>query len=87
MDDPSWFLDEFWWALISFPLFLEGLKDFVGFLVALAPWCQWSRGLAFSLVVLEQIAQAVEPAKHGIVRRIAREKREEALKKLQSVEI
>ena len=40
------------------------------------------RGLAFSLVVLEQIAQAVEPAKHGIVRRIAREKREEALKKL-----
>ena len=40
------------------------------------------RRLAFPLLVVQQVAQAVEPAKHGIVRRIAREKREEALKKL-----
>ena len=37
MDDPWWFLDEFRWVLISFPLFFEGFKDFVGFLCAAGP--------------------------------------------------
>ena len=34
VDDPWRFLDEFWWVLISFPLFFEGFQDFVGFLGA-----------------------------------------------------
>ena len=34
VDDPWWFLDEFWWVLISFPLFFEGFEDFAGFLCA-----------------------------------------------------
>jgi hypothetical protein len=37
VDDPWWFLDEFWWVLISFPLFFEGFKDFAGFLCAAGP--------------------------------------------------
>ena len=27
--DPWWFLDEFWWVLISFPVFFKRCKDFV----------------------------------------------------------
>ena len=37
VEDPWWFLDEFWLVLISFLLFLEGFKDFVGFLGASGP--------------------------------------------------
>ena len=32
VDDPWWFLDEFWRILISFPLFRKIAKGFVGFL-------------------------------------------------------
>ena len=34
VEDPWWFLGEFWWVLISFPLFSMNLKDFVGVLGA-----------------------------------------------------
>ena len=37
VEDPWWFLDEFWWALMGFPLFFEGFKDFAGFLGAAGP--------------------------------------------------
>ena len=32
VEDPWWFLDEFWWVLISFSLFFEGFKHLAGFL-------------------------------------------------------
>ena len=45
VEDPWWFLEEFWWVLISFPLFFEGFKDFVGFL----GWSPVASGPANSL--------------------------------------
>ena len=37
VEDPWWFLDEFWWVLKSLPLFPKDLKDFAGFLGAAGP--------------------------------------------------
>ena len=37
VDDPCWFLEEFWWVLISFPLVSKDLENFVGFLGAAGP--------------------------------------------------
>ena len=37
VEDPWWFLDELWLVLRGFPLFLEGFKDFAGFLGAVGP--------------------------------------------------
>ena len=37
VEDPWRFLDEFWWVLIGFPLFLKGFGDFAGSLGAAPP--------------------------------------------------
>ena len=37
VDDPWWFLDEFWWVLVSFHGFSKDLTDFFGFLGAAGP--------------------------------------------------
>ena len=37
VEDPWWFLDVFWWVLISFPLFFAGFRDFAGLLGAAGP--------------------------------------------------